>query len=87
MEDWQPAIPCGLVAKSVFTDTFANPVEDSTKDVIELDQTKIAWATDLEFKFNNIADVPPAVLTNFTEPIPAVSKIAPAGKENEWRNI
>ena len=57
-----PAIPCGLVAKSYFNDTFElihmdkdesghekeNPVSINTKS--------IAWSSDLDFKFSNIKE-------------------------------
>ena len=46
------AVPCGLVAKSVFNDTFAIiPPTDPTKFKIE--QTGIAWESDVKYKFKN----------------------------------
>ena len=65
-----PAIPCGLVAKSYFNDTFSLykmeengdttcPGQDKTdpggKCTLKNIQSKgIAWSSDLEFKFSNI---------------------------------
>ena len=53
LADDMPAIPCGLVAKSYFNDTFtlqkvgeANPVD--------IKDDKIAWESDIAYKFNNI---------------------------------
>jgi len=53
------AIPCGLIAKSVFTDSYklelitdakTTPV---TKTTIDIDQTGIAWQSDIDYKFKN----------------------------------
>ena len=46
-----PANPCGLVAKSVFTDTF-KLVHDSNE--IPLNSTGIAWESDVKYKFKNL---------------------------------
>lgn len=71
MNDADPAIPCGLVAKSFFNDTFelykfkTNPPEGTIPDMnidpksdtstkIEIVDTNIAWASDIEYKFKNI---------------------------------
>ena len=53
-----PAYPCGLIAKSVFTDRFTlykvddQGVADTTP--IGVDSTQISWDTDREFKFKNL---------------------------------
>ena len=53
-----PAYPCGLIAKSFFTDRFKlfkiddQGVADTTP--IGIDTTKISWDTDREFKFKNL---------------------------------
>ena len=51
-----PAYPCGLVAKSLFNDTFelysGKDVTDENR--IEIDQNDIAWASDKENKFFNL---------------------------------
>jgi hypothetical protein len=58
----QPAIPCGLVAKSFFNDTYdLKRCTDESKDCkttvnITIEQTNIAWASDKEYKFNNIKE-------------------------------
>lgn len=54
-----PAIPCGLVAKSFFNDTFElfkkNPDGgEDTKITIKEDQ--IAWTSDKQYKFANLKD-------------------------------
>ena len=55
MDDSAPAIPCGLVAKSVFNDTFELWKEDQTaaegKVKIEIEETGIAWSSDITYKF------------------------------------
>lgn len=51
LEATDPAIPCGLVAKSVFTDTY-NLTFGGSK--IAIDETGIAWESDIEYKFKNI---------------------------------
>ena len=62
----QPAIPCGLVAKSFFNDTYdLKRCTDESKDCkttvnITIEQTNIAWASDKEYKFKNIKDNLPA---------------------------
>lgn len=52
----QPAIPCGLVAKSFFNDTFEL---HGANGRIEIDEQKIAWSSDVEFKFKNIEENKP----------------------------
>lgn len=57
LADNLPAIPCGLVAKSFFNDTFElwekgkNDDPDVMKTIID---TNIAWTSDITYKFNNI---------------------------------
>ena len=53
------AYPCGLVAKSVFNDTFdlysAEPDETHLDDnKLDIDDSDIAWKADVENKFFNI---------------------------------
>lgn len=51
------AIPCGLIAKSVFTDTFklsSKPFVGSTSPgLITIDSKNIAWKSDVDYKFFN----------------------------------
>lgn len=47
----EPAMPCGLVAKSVFNDTFE--LKDEKGKTIKIEENGIAWKSDLEFKFAN----------------------------------
>jgi hypothetical protein len=56
LADTTPAIPCGLVAKSFFNDTFVlNRIgANGEKIPVEIDETGIAWSSDIEYKFNNI---------------------------------
>ena len=54
----QPAFPCGLVAKSLFNDTFSL-YEGTDKDPnnrIDIDPEGIAWESDKENKFFNLQD-------------------------------
>ncbi len=56
-----PANPCGLVAKSFFNDTYrlCNSTDDTTvcssnsPTRIYMNDTKIAWESDIEHKFKN----------------------------------
>lgn len=48
------AFPCGLVAKSVFNDTYELFPEGS-KDPIPIYADNIAWKSDVEHKFKNLA--------------------------------
>lgn len=59
MPDEDPAIPCGLVAKSVFNDTYELWREgDKSRgeaDVnITIETNNIAWTSDVTYKFRNI---------------------------------
>ena len=50
-----PAFPCGLVAKSIFNDTFnLTQVGVSPNVKIEINETNIAWESDVKYKFRNI---------------------------------
>ena len=53
--DW-PAIPCGLVARSFFNDTFKLYKSTDTKILIPIDESGIAWKSDIENSFRNIDD-------------------------------
>ena len=58
----EPANPCGLVAKSVFTDSYqfysSLPTTSTayTTGMISIDTTNIAWKSDQENKFKNCED-------------------------------
>jgi hypothetical protein len=61
MSDSEPAIPCGLVAKSFFNDTFEfwQKGKDGNPDTeIDIINDNIAWTSDITYKFKNV--VPPA---------------------------
>jgi hypothetical protein len=47
--DELPAIPCGLVAKSIFNDTFRLYREDNTgqRTPITIETKGIAWSSDI----------------------------------------
>jgi hypothetical protein len=51
------AIPCGLIAKSVFNDTFqlssAPFVGNISSGLITIDSSNIAWESDVKYKFKN----------------------------------
>jgi hypothetical protein len=51
-----PAIPCGLVAKSIFNDTFQlfKMENDGTKKLVPIIETGIAWSSDITYKFKNV---------------------------------
>jgi len=50
------AIPCGLVAKSIFNDTFQlyKEEEDGSKKYVTIIEKGIAWSSDIEYKFKNM---------------------------------
>jgi len=62
MTPTDPAIPCGLVAKSFFNDTYE--LHKCTDDActkwdaakIPIKETEIAWASDKSYKFKNIEE-------------------------------
>ena len=49
----EPAYPCGLVAKSYFNDTFE--LYDDGRTNITIDDSNIAWKSDVDYKFENLA--------------------------------
>jgi hypothetical protein len=51
LKDDDLAIPCGLIAKSFFKDTFE--LYDDKDRRIEIDESNIAWKADKELKYNN----------------------------------
>lgn len=53
-----PAIPCGLVAKSWFNDTFELWKKGSPDTIIPIIEDNIAWTSDITYKFANTKDVP-----------------------------
>lgn len=53
-DDW-PAIPCGLIAKSVFNDEFVLWNVDEDKEQ-KIDSSDIAWESDVNYLFKNIKD-------------------------------
>jgi hypothetical protein len=46
-----PAMPCGLVAKSLFTDTYLFKTLAGVN--IPIDEKGIAWQSDIDYKFKN----------------------------------
>ena len=48
------ASPCGLIAKSVFTDTFT--LRSPTGVTINIDDSNIAWKSDVEYKYKQAPD-------------------------------
>lgn len=53
-----PAIPCGLVAKSFFNDTYTITYPNGSP--VTIDSSSIAWDSDVEYKFKNIEKNLPA---------------------------
>lgn len=51
----QVAIPCGLIAKSVFNDTYLLNRYEDFRDAgkVTIDDSDIAWKSDVDFKFKN----------------------------------
>jgi len=50
-----PAIPCGLVAKSYFNDQYRiYNTTDGERVLLEMDDSDIAWASDKESMFKNV---------------------------------
>ena len=55
------AYPCGLIARSLFNDTFQITNQQSVSssfalnnaDIITIDSGNIAWKTDIEYKYTN----------------------------------
>lgn len=45
------AWPCGLIAKSVFTDQYT--LLDPASNPITIDSSNIAWKSDVEYKYKN----------------------------------
>ena len=68
-----PAIPCGLVAKSYFNDTFElyekTNKADGTVDLKkkDIESKRIAWSSDLDFKFSNIKKDFPDGITDYKQ--------------------
>jgi hypothetical protein len=54
MNESAPANPCGLIAKSLFTDTYA--IKDSTGKEVFIDETNIAWEADKKLKYAQPVD-------------------------------
>jgi hypothetical protein len=52
------AFPCGLVAKSFFTDKFVSFTSEKTASTeaknYKIDDSEIAWDSDVEYKFKNL---------------------------------
>lgn len=48
-------MPCGLVAKSLFTDKYQFRKEKST-EFIPINSKGIAWQSDIDYKFKNVAN-------------------------------
>lgn len=61
--DGRPYYPCGLIANSLFNDTFASPVNEENGTTYDMTTNGIAWPTDRNrFKktqYNNSQVVPP----------------------------
>jgi hypothetical protein len=64
-----PAIPCGLVAKSFFNDTFElyKCFEGDCKtnldkmEKVQIESQDIAWSSDVSDKFDNIKNSPATI--------------------------
>lgn len=49
------AVPCGLIARSYFNDTFqlSDISPFSSANILAIDSSDIAWKSDIDFKFKN----------------------------------
>lgn len=47
----EAANPCGLIAKSLFNDTFTLMALNSDTESIEIKDSGIAWPSDKEYKY------------------------------------
>ena len=47
------AYPCGLIAKSVFTDSYVLSTTSDMNTLVDIDSSDIAWKSDVEYKFKN----------------------------------
>lgn len=60
LESEGPAIPCGLIAMSLFNDTFelhyCKEKDCATPENITISTENIAWDSDVTYKFKNIPD-------------------------------
>ena len=56
MDDADPAVPCGLVAKSYFNDTYL--ITDPRGLNVTINDANIAWESDKQYKFKNIQNPP-----------------------------
>jgi hypothetical protein len=56
LKDYDPAIPCGLVAKSFFNDSYqlVRRYPNDTEEDIPISQKGIAWNSDVESRFRNV---------------------------------
>lgn len=56
LADALPAVPCGLVAKSIFNDTFVlyKQENNGVKQKVDIIETGIAWSSDIAYKFKNV---------------------------------
>lgn len=51
----EPALPCGLIAKTFFNDIFTLNRQGNTKS-ISIDQKNIAWNVDIDFNYKQTKD-------------------------------
>jgi hypothetical protein len=59
------ASPCGLIAKSVFTDTFT--LRSPAGVVIPIDSSNIAWKSDVEYKYKQAENAASTQWLNVTD--------------------
>jgi len=59
----KPAVPCGLVAKSIFTDSFklckgkkADCATLNDDNTVKIYSTNIAWTSDVNFVYRNLLE-------------------------------
>jgi len=70
-----PAIPCGLIAKSIFTDSYSIKKKGTTTN-IPIYQKGIAWKSDVDYKFKNQA-----------KPVDAAGATVSSWQDIQWIDI
>ncbi|EAR83001.2 ligand-effect modulator 3 LEM3 family protein (macronuclear) [Tetrahymena thermophila SB210] len=60
-----PAIPCGLLSKLYFNDTYQLQSQNGT--LIQIDQSQIAWTVDIDYNYKQTSDAPQKAWVDVTD--------------------
>ena len=52
LDDNDVAIPCGMLAKSIFNDTYKMRYSNGTQ--VQINEKGIAWTADIYYRYKNI---------------------------------